>query len=337
MKKMFFSIPIAVGIILAGCGNDYASNQVISKRYIHKYGYAVSQSEWEANNYPGQVVTSLRNGVTITATYENGILHGPCTHTHPHSQTVQYYYLYNFGDLKKEIEYDCLGMPIQEKAQLSPHRYCVTKWYGDGSPMSIEDFAGDELLDGKYYTLNNEIEAQVERGAGLRLVRDQHGVLLSKDYFDRGYLTKREAFYPSGNLESITHFALNKRNGIREVFTERGDPLAIEEWVDGQLHGKATYFNNGKKQVDVYFVSGARNGIETHYVDGEIVEQEIHWIFDKRHGPTKFYVGDNVAKTEWYYDGRLVSKRRFDELDRLDQMITHSTMPVPEIDQSDVR
>ena len=324
MKKFLFSLPLAAVLILAGCG-DGQNSQVISKRYIHKYGYAVSQSEWEANNYPGQVITSMRNGVTITATYENGLLHGPCTHTHPHSQTVQYYFLYNFGDLKKEISYDSLGMPIQERAQLSPHRYCITKWYGDGSPMSTEDYAGDELLDAQYFTLNNEVESSVERGNGMRIRRDQHGVLLSKDYYDAGYLTKRDTFYPNGNSESTTHYAMNKKHGERLVFSENGNPLAVEEWIDNQLHGKSTYFNNGKKQVEVFFIGGARNGIETHFIDGDQVEQEIHWIYDRRHGPSKFYVGDNVAKTEWYYDGKLVSKKRFDELDHMDQMITHAS------------
>lgn len=325
MKKIFFSLPIAAGLLLAGCGNDGANSQVISKRYIHKYGYAVSQSEWEAHHYPGQVITSLRSGVTVTSTYENGVLHGPCTHTHPHSQTVQYYYLYNFGEVKKEIEYDSLGMPILEKVQLSPHRFCLTKWFGDGSPMSIEDFADDELLDGKYFTLNNEIESQVERGMGLRIRRDHNGVLLSKDNITAGYLIERESFYPTGGLKSRTHYAMNHKHGFREVFTEKGEPLALEEWIDGQLHGKATYYHNGKKQIDVYFVAGARNGLETHFVDGDTIEQEIHWVYDKRHGPTKFYVGDAVAKTEWYYDGKLVTQKRFDELDKLDQMITHAS------------
>ncbi|NGX27084.1 MAG: hypothetical protein K940chlam6_01011 [Chlamydiae bacterium] len=325
MKKFLLSLPLAVGLILAGCGNDGSSNQVISKRYIHKYGYAVSQSEWEAHNYPGQVITSLRNGVTITATYENGALHGPCTHTHPHSQTVQSYYLFNYGEVKKEIVYDSLGMPIQETAQLSPHRYCLTKWFGDGTPQSVEDYADDELLDGKYYTLSNEIESQIKRGIGLRIRRDQNGTLTSKDHFDSGYMTKSETFFASGSPENVAHYTLNERNGERRVFTEKGDLLAVEEWIDGQLHGKATYFNNGKKQVAVYFIAGARNGIETHFIDGETIEQEIHWIFDKRHGPTKFYVGDNLAKTEWYYDGKLVSKKHFDELDKLDQMITHAS------------
>ena len=45
---------------------------------------------------------------------------------------------------------------------------------------------------------------------------------------------------------------------------------------------------------------------------------------DKRHGPTKFFVSDGLAKTEWFYDGKLVSKNRFDELRELDLMITQA-------------
>ena len=325
MKRMRRTLPLAALLFLAGCGNEGSDSQVISKRYIHKYGYAVSQSEWENNAYPGQVVTSLRDGVTITATYENGVLHGPTTHTHPHSQTIKNYYLYKFGELKKELSYDVLGMPVEEKVQLSPHRYCVTKWYGDGTPMSIEDYAEDELLDSKYFTLGNEVESTVERGNGLRTIRDQNGVLIAKDQFESGYLTRKESFHPSGSPESITHFHLNKKTGERLLFAENGNPLAEEEWVEDQLHGKATYYTNGKKQIEVFFINGARNGIETHFIDGEHIEQEIHWIYDRRHGPTKFYVGDNVAKTEWYYDGRHVSKRQFDEFDQMDQMITQAS------------
>jgi len=324
MKKFLFSLS-AAGLFMAGCGNDQGSNQVISKRYIHKYGYAVSKSEWEGNRYPGQVVTTLRNGVTITATYENGVLHGPCTHTHPHSQTVEHFYLYNLGELKKEVLYDSLGMPVREEVKLSPQRHCVTMWYGDGTPMSIEDYAGDELLDAEYFTLNNEVESRVERGIGQRTCRDQNGILLAKDAFDEGYLVKREAFYPNGALESTTLYKMNKRDGQRNVFTETGEPLAIEEWMNNQLHGKATYFANGKKQTEIYFIHGARHGVEKHFIDGEILEQEILWTRDRRHGATKFYVGDALAKTEWFYNGKLVSKKRYDELDQLDQMISQAS------------
>jgi len=320
MNKLFLSLPIVATLLLSGCGSEQNNGEVISKRYVHKYGYAVSQSEWESNNYPGQVITTMRNGVTITSTYEDGLLNGPSTHTHPHSQTVQHFYLYEYGDLKKEVIYDALGMPIREKTQLSPHRCSITMWYGDGTPMSTEDYADDELLDGKYFTLNNELESSVERGNGLKTRRDQHGTLLSKNHIEAGYLTKKETFYSNGNLEEVAFYKMNQRNGERKVYTEAGDSLAVEEWVNNQIHGKATYFVNGNKQTEVYFLNGARNGIETQYIDGQTVEKEIAWNNDQRHGPTKFFVADNLAKTEWYYNGKLVGKRRYDELLAMENM-----------------
>lgn len=326
MNKYFLSLPfIAALLSLASCGNDDGSNQVVSSRYIHKYGYAVSKEEWQKNNYPGQIITTLRNGVTITATYENGVLHGPCTHTHPHSQTVQYFYLYNNGELKKELVYDKIGMPKKEKVQLSPNRYSITMWYQDGTPMSVEDFANEELIEGEYFTLTNELESRVERGCGTRTRREQQGLLLCKDSIDAGYMIKQETFYPNGSTEAVATYSMNKRNGERRIYDDAGQFIAVEEWVDDQLHGKSTYFINGHKLAEVFFIHGAKNGVETHFVDGETIEHEIYWCNSNRHGPTKFYVGEVLVKTEWYYNNELVSKRKYDELDQLDAMISQSS------------
>ena len=99
MKYSFFAILGLLGLTVCGCKNNNQENDVVSQRYVHKYGYAISQDDWEARNYPGQEVVTLRNGVTATTTYENGIQHGPTTLTYPNSQTVEHYYLYNLGNM----------------------------------------------------------------------------------------------------------------------------------------------------------------------------------------------------------------------------------------------
>ena len=320
MKMRYLTTPLLITLLFCSCGNE-ADNQVISQRFIHKYGYAVSKQEWESKSYPGQVVTTLRNGVTITATYENGVLHGPCSHTHPHSQTVQFFYLYNQGNLVKEIAYDSFGMPIRERIQISPTRYTLTNWYSDGTPMKIEDFAGSELLEGEYFTLNNEAESRVEKGSGLSTRRDQKGLLLSKEFYESGLLVKQETFYPNGSPETLTFFSSNKIHGERKVFTQTGEPQLTEEWVNGLLHGKVTHFMNGAKQMEISYLYGAKNGLEVHFIDGKIPSQEILWENDLRHGPSIYYI-DGMATTEWYYDGKKISKKKYDELDQLDQMIS---------------
>src|SRR3989344_6292707 len=112
MRNSIYLTLGVIALLLASCERKQRENDVVSQRYIHKYGYAVSKDEFEDRKYPGQVVTLLKNGVTVTTTYEDGILHGPCTHTYPHSQTIETYYLYKEGFLTKEVHYDITGMPV---------------------------------------------------------------------------------------------------------------------------------------------------------------------------------------------------------------------------------
>ncbi len=313
---------VAVLAFLASCQNKRDENPVVSKRYVHKYGYAVSQEEWESRDYPGQVVSTLRDGVTVTTSYEHGIMHGPCTYTYPHSQTVETYFLYNNGNLAKEIKYDRHGMPTREEIRLSPSRYSVTTWYTNGSPLNIEEYAGEELVEGQYFSSANEIEARVDKGNGKRILRDVHGLLVSRDTIEKGYLVKRESFYPNGAPENISTYSFNQLHGERRAYSPDGEPVAIEEWKNGKLHGLATSFNNGVKISEILYLDGQKNGMERHYIDGDIISQEFSWENDKRHGPCVYYV-DGHSRTEWFYDGSTVSKRRFDELNRLDEMISH--------------
>lgn len=316
-----------LSVLLAGCCcKDNQESNVVSTRYVHKYGYAVSKNEFEDRKYPGQVITVLKNGVTITSTYENGLLHGPSTHTFPHSQTVETYFLYNEGALVKEIAYDISGMPVREEVQLSPTRFVSTKWYNDGTPLSIEEYAGKELVDAQYFTRQNEVEARIQKGKGTRVVRDIKGVLVSREEFDKGYLTQRETFYPNGTPESVAYYSMGVLNGEKKSFSENGEPLAVREYVNGKLHGKTTFYKNGARLVEVYYLDGLKNGLEIHYIDGAVVAQEILWENDHKHGPSKYYV-DGVAQVEYYYDGSLVSERKWNELSQLDQMISQINPP----------
>ncbi len=308
------------GLFLTGCSKSCEECNVVSTRYIHKYGYAVSKDEFEERQYPGQVVTALKNGVTITSTYENGVLHGLSRHTFPHSQTVETDYLYNQGSLVKINVYDVTGMPLREEVVLSPTRRSSTKWYSSGTPLSIEEFAGEELVEAQYFNRQNEVEARVQKGKGTRIVRNIQGVLLSKDEIEEGYVTKREAFYANGSPESVAYYIQGVLHGETKSYTQNGEPLAVKEYIAGKLHGKTTFFKNGARYVDVHYLDGLKNGLEIHYIDGNVVSQEIVWENDHKHGPSKYYV-DSIAEVEYYYDGELVSEGKWKELNQLDDMI----------------
>ncbi len=323
-----FVIPVlgSLTLFLASCHKNAQENNVVSQRYIHKYGYAVSKNEFEEKKYPGQVITALKTGVTITTTYENGLLHGPTTHTFPHSQTVESYFLYNQGNLVKQIFYDIHGLPLREEVQLSPTRFSSTKWYNDGTPLSTEEYAGPELVEGQYFNRQNDIEARVEKGRGLRVIRDIQGILQSKEEIEQGYVVKRDTFYANGAPESIAYFVQGVLHGEKKSFTENGEPLAVKEYINGKLHGKSTFYKNGARCVEVHYLDGMKNGLEIHYLDGDTVSQEILWENDRKHGPAKYYV-DGIAQVEYFYDGDQVSEYKWKELSQLDQMISQINAP----------
>ncbi len=309
-----------LGLFLTGCCKNNQECNVVSTRYIHKYDYAVSKDEFESKKYPGQVITVLKNGVTITATYENGLLHGSSTHTFPDSQTVETYFLYKEGNLVKEIVYDISGVPLREEVVLSPTRHISTKWYTTGTPLSIEEFAGKELVEAQYFTINNEVEARVQKGKGTRVVRNTKGILQSREEIDEGYITKQDTFYPNGAPESTAYYARGLLHGEKKSFNETGEPLAVREYVAGKMHGKTTFYKNGARYVDVHYLDGQKNGLEIHYIDGNVVSQEIVWENNHKHGPSKYYV-DGIAQVEFFYDGSLVSEAKWNELNQLDEMI----------------
>lgn len=319
MRRLALPVLGCVTLLLASCGK-YSNDDVVSQKYIHKYGYAVSKNEFEHRRYPGQVVTVLKTGVTVNATYEDGVLHGPTTHTFPNSQTVEAYFLYNEGQLIKQVFYNLHGMPLREEIQLSPTRFSSTRWYHDGIPMSIEEYSTTELVEGQYFTPQNDIEARVEKGRGIRLVRDPQGVLKSREEVDQGTIVKRDTFYSNGTPETVAFFLHNLLHGEKRSFTEQGEPLAIREYVRGKLHGKTTFFKNGVKTTEVHYLDDMKNGLEVHYLDGNAISQEILWENDRKHGPCKYYTEDGVY-TEYFYEGELVSDHKWKELNNLDQKI----------------
>lgn len=326
MRRIVTPLSLCLTLFLAGCRSNNQDNNVVSERYIHKYGYAVSKNEFEERKYPGQVITTLKTGVTITATYENGLLHGPSTHTFPHSQTVESYYLYNQGNLVKQVLYNAHGMPLREEIQLSPTRFASTKWYSDGTPMSTEEYAGKELVEGQYFTLQNDVEARVEKGRGTRVIRDVQGILLAKEEVEQGFITQKDTFYANGAPESTAYFMNGLLHGEKKSFAETGDPLAVKEYVNGKLHGKSTFYKNGARCVEVHYLDGQKNGLEIHYLDGETISQEILWENDHKHGPSKYYV-DGIAQVEYFYDGERISENKWKELSQLDQMIGQISAP----------
>lgn len=321
MRYKVYTLTAALAFAAVSCQKSSDKGEVISQTYVHKYGYAVSEKEWKSKNYPGQVISSLRNGVTVTATYEENQLHGPYTVTYPHSQVVEKYVLYNQNMPVKEVSYDIAGMPTQETVQLSQNRHSITSWYSDGVPKSVEEYAKEELIEGQYFTIDHILEAKVEKSNGIRLIRDNMGILSCKDIIENGLMVQRDSFYSNGSPESISYYFQGQLHGTRKTFTATGEPIAVEDWSNGHLHGLSTYYKNGSKELEVFYLYGKKHGLETHFLDGDSIMHQISWEHGRKHGPETFFL-PHEQKVIWNYEGKEVSQLRFDELTHLDTVMS---------------
>lgn len=312
MTKLTFSI-LAVGILsLFGC-NRQASDDVVKETYIHKYGVTVSKADWESRGSDGQMIQTLRDGSVITKNYVNGALEGTSTQTFPHSQTIQTTALYGYDTLVKKIENFPSGLPREENEYSANNTTKTTKWYENGSPRTVEEYQGTVLINGEYYTLGNELETSVTQGDGARAMRNAFGQLISTDTIEAGEMTSQMTYHPNGTPRAIISYMNNVVHGTKKTYHSGGEPNAIEEWENGTQHGITTVFQNGEKFSEVRYVKGKKQGIERRFRDGEIVEEEITWAKDRKHGPSSTYIGD-TTQIHWYYQGEKVSKNTWDKL-----------------------
>ncbi len=315
VKKYSPFLLAALGLFAYGCQNSKVAqnDHVITKRFIHKYGYDVSKEQWDSQEFPGQVITTLKNGITVTANYEDGVLHGISHSTFPLSQTLESESMYERGTLKKKTSFNIRGIPVSEEVYLPDNIVKTTKWYTNGIPLSIETYKGKQLKNAEYFNTKNEVEYKVVDGFGTRVTKTENMKLAVKETIENGYPTKRESFHANGVPHSITNFQNGMLHGTKQVFASSGEPVLEEHWKNNQLDGLATYFQNGYKYLEVPYSVGKKNGMERHYVDGELVIEETQYIDGEKHGPSTFYY-DGMSKTQWFYNNAKISKAKYDNL-----------------------
>lgn len=312
MKRTFLAFPI-LGFLITSCMQS--NDSIVSQRYIHKYGFEVTQDDWKAREKEGQIVSVLKNGITVTQSYENGQLHGKSSFTFPYSSIVQKVKVYDYGTLLKEITHDESGIPQREDVYEFDNRHIITLWDKNGVPMSIEEYDNDQLIEGSYYNPKNELEATIEGGKGERVRRDRNGLLLARETFDDGMLTHRITYYGNGEVHTRASFQNYLLNGSLVKYTEQGNLYLQEDWKEGILDGiKVTYRQNGQKIAEIPYESGKKQGIERRYDSDGQLASEVSWNQDIKHGCETNYVNGN-AKNYWYFQGKKVTHDRFQTLE----------------------
>ncbi len=308
-------IPFLLAFFALGCHQSKRGEgrHVVAKRYIHKYGYDVSKEEWEKATYPGQVITTLRNGITVTAHYEGGELHGAMTSTYPHSNTTEWTEIYQRGRLVKKTNYTLRGIAYKEETFLSPSHVKITHWYNSGTPLSVEEYQGSKLLEGEYYNKYNQVLHRVVKGKGERIIRDQHEKLITKETIEEGYPVLRETFYPHGVPHTIVPLLSGSIHGKKRVFAPSGEPISIETYYHNLLDGPSVYFQNGYRYLEMNYKEGVKHGTERHFIDGDTIVEETQWHEGQKHGISTVYF-DGMSKVRYYYNNMSVTKERYRDL-----------------------
>ena len=320
MKFRQWSLFALFCALLSSCQNNSALDQIVSQKYVHKYGFDVSEEEWEERAQDGQVVAMLKNGVKITRSYENGRLHGPTTHSFPHGSTVEKLLVYGQGTLLKETLFDPAGMPIREDLYEFDDRNTITLWDEKGVPLSIEEYDNDLLMEGKYYTPDHVLEAVVENGCGERVKRDRTGLLISRDRMENGAIAERTTYHPTGRIHTVSRYRDYQLHGEQRKFTSTGKPLMKLDWDSGVLDGLKVVYRNGSKIAEIPYIKGQKHGVEHHYDDLGNLTADIEWKNDKKHGCSKFHT-DETTDIEWFFKGQSVSAERFETLENRDRIV----------------
>jgi len=311
---------LAFTLVAAGCQQapriGYVEQQPVPIEYVdqtyhHRYGIEVPEDHWYKSGCSGQVVTTLRDGITVSQTFSNGMLNGEASYTYPNNTQIERKEFYKDDIVVSEIHYGPSGSPKYSKEYSSPDIWVETHWYESGQPRSTEKLERGLLINGEYYTTDHQKDSWIYDGAGERISRDDWGNFVSVDAFRGGELASITTRHSNGSIHEITPYAEGRIHGDRKSYYPGGDPMSIETWLHGEKTGTTQIFQNGEKYADVPYVRGKKQGIERRYKDGSLLSQEISWTDDKMNGPTHTYVGDSV-QTDWFYRGRSTSRANFD-------------------------
>lgn len=238
----------------------------------------------------GQRITTLKNGVTVTENYSFGKLDGPKTYTFPYSSTIQKIETHSQGELIQEEHSNIDGKPYQKVEFLGNNSKRITNWYSEGHPQSVEEFDGDMLAKGDYYTIEGAQESHVVDLNGERTNRDAQGKLLSRDTIVNGQLYERTTLWPNNTPKEVTSYKNGKIHGHKRSYSEDGSPVSDETWVDGLQSGMTILYINGEKYSEVPYRNGVKIGVEKRYKDGHQLFEEITWIDGVQDGPSRTYL-----------------------------------------------
>lgn len=333
MKSLKRLSIFAILLTFLSCQSDNNSN-VVSQKFVHKYGFDMSENDWESGLKEGVSTTVLENGITVTNTYNNNLLHGPTTYTFANSSIIEKNYVYDNGTLIKLTSQDKSAMPFKEEVYEPNNRTIITLWDKGGVPISIEQYEDNVLINAKYYKPDNELEASIENGTGVRIKRDRVGEMHYKDSVKKGKLKARTTYHPNGQVKSTMSFNNYLLHGEQINYSESGDQLMTMRWDMGKPDGMKTTYKKSHISSEIPYLKGLKHGIERHYHENGRLAKEIHFENGKKHGSHRTY-NDNDTNIQWFYKGKEVSLKKFEEFSFREKLVADKTTYFDMIEKMD--
>lgn len=286
-----------------------AQDGSVKTTYIHKYGVEIaSADEWTERGASGQIIKQLKNGATQTETWQQGMLHGLCTTSFPHSDIVYREAYFDKGARVWQTVHYSSGMPKRQDIFRPGNITLVSTWFEDGAPRSSEEYHGENLWSGEYFTTQQELETQIAQGSGERIRRDGHGQLIAKDEFENGKKILEIVYYSNDMPQKYIPYVNDQIEGTLKTFLPGGEPATIEEWKQNCQHGDTTVFRSGQRVAVIPYLNGQKNGVETGFRPGtDIITEQISWKNGLKNGPSVYFV-DNDKVTDYYFDDVKVSR-----------------------------
>ncbi|MCH9634418.1 MAG: hypothetical protein S4CHLAM7_11670 [Chlamydiae bacterium] len=307
------SIPLLLGCglcLFSACQSPNKNN--VSTVFIHKYGVTLTENDWRNRGSNGQVVVTRADGTIVTQNYVDAKLEGSVTHSFPHSFVTQKEEHYKNGHLLSEVHHYTSGVPKKKIEFISLTQTQVTRWFENGNPQNIETWKNGKLIDGEYFANNNEIEAKVAQGCGIKIRRNPYGEYLSKMEVKDGEIISNTTFHRNGDPYTITLYENNKVHGQRKQYLVNGIPDVFESWKDGFKDGITIVYQDGVPHNEIPYLKDKKNGVELVYNSNGQVVAEVSWKNNLKHGISKTYIQD-VVRIEWYHKGKKVSKSDFEK------------------------
>lgn len=225
-------------------------------------------------------VWSEQGKLTASIPYEKGDLEGISS------------YFYESGEIEKEVPYHKgaqegeskeyhLNGKIRSKTNYQEGRKHGKSlgYFQNGQLAWDEQYRDELLLQGKYFSLQGDVLAEVIDGSGFRAVFHQDTlsflVQIQQGFIEGGV----KQFNPKGEIQGIYHVKNGKKTG-EEVFyfsvKEAGKPMQPKLsvfWDDNVMHGSVkSWYSNGQLQSQREFCRNKKNGPSVAwYRDGSLM------------------------------------------------------------------